>query len=63
MEHSIKDCTTEFVYQRRVAYQQRFSVSVYYDEPSTKQMGLYTVTRIDGKLHQPHRVAQTKQSG
>ncbi len=23
----------------------------------------YTVTRIDGKLHQPHRVAQTKQSG
>jgi hypothetical protein len=22
-----------------------------------------TVTRIDGKLHQPHRVAQTKQSG
>ncbi len=24
---------------------------------------LYTVTRIDGKLHQLHRVAQTKQSG
>jgi hypothetical protein len=23
----------------------------------------YTVIRIDGKLHQPHRVAQTKQSG
>jgi hypothetical protein len=31
--------------------------------PNVSILPQYTVTRIDGKLHQLHRVAQTKQSG